>query len=260
MCLILFAYRVHPRYELVLAANRDEFYARPTAPLGFWDDVPDLLAGRDLKEGGTWLGITRRGRFAAITNYRDPSRFRPDAPSRGTLVSDYLSGTESAQEYLARIASRGADYNGFNLLLGGISGLFYYSNQGGGSPRALTPGLYGLSNHLLNTPWPKVDRGRQGLAALLEDGAELTPEALLALLTDRARPADADLPNTGVTLEWERVLSPLFIESPDYGTRSSTALLVEKGGIVQVAEKTWADGKTREFRLQWPVGTTIIVN
>lgn len=251
MCLILFAYHTHPRYELVLAANRDEFYARPTLPMAFWEDAPDLLAGRDLEAGGTWLGVTRQGRFAAITNYRDPANMRPKAPSRGALVSDYLRGDAAAWDYLVCLAPHAADYNGFNLLLGDAEGLFYYSNQQG-TPRALAPGLYGLSNHLLDTPWPKVERGRRGLAALLKADPEPSGDALLELLANRAWATDAELPNTGVSREWERALSPLFIETPGYGTRSSTVLRIAAEGEMWVLEKTWPEGGIREFRLRWP--------
>ncbi len=252
MCLILFAYRAHPRYELLLAANRDEYYSRPTAPLGFWDEAPDLLAGRDLVAGGTWLGVTRDGRFAAITNYRhSAAQVRPDAPSRGPLVSDYLKGGELGWDYLQGLLPNAADYNGFNLLLGDSSGLFYYSNQGG-EPQLLEPGLYGLSNHLLNTPWPKVEWGRRGLATLLDREAEPDTAALLSLLEDRQRAPDEELPDTGVGLELERVCSSLFIESSDYGTRSSTILRVSRQSQVTLLEKTWDDGSIREFCLQWP--------
>jgi len=250
MCLILMAYRVHPDYELLVAANRDEFYDRPTAPLAFWDDHPALLAGRDLQEGGAWMGLSGAGRFAALTNYRDPDRVRPDAPSRGHLVRDYLCGDRSASAYLDRLRASGADYNGFNLLLGDETGLYYYSNRASGF-QALTPGLYGLSNHLLDTPWPKLKRGRRALRRVLECGSEPTPDALLRLLADRTPAPDAELPDTGVPLEWERWLSSIFIDAPGYGTRSSTVLLVEAGRRVRMVETTWVDASRREFMLDW---------
>jgi uncharacterized protein with NRDE domain len=251
MCLILFAYRCHPRYELLLAANRDEFYTRSTCPMDFWDDAPDLLAGRDLQAGGTWLGVSRRERFAAITNYRDPTRVKPDAPSRGRLVSDYLLSYETAWNYLDRLMPVATAYNGFSLLLRDNEGLFYYSNHSG-APQILEPGLYGLSNHLLNTPWPKVCRGLEKLAALLQAQSEPCAAMLLSLLEDRTQAEDCKLPQTGVTLEWERVLSAMFIVSPDYGTRSSTALGLTNRGELWLAEKTWPEGSNREFRLCWP--------
>jgi uncharacterized protein with NRDE domain len=251
MCLILLAYRAHPGYELVVAANRDEFYDRPTAPLGFWDDAPEVLAGRDLKAGGAWLGITRTGRFAALTNYRDPSRVLPDAPSRGQLVGACLQGALSGRTSLERLAAQADAYNGFNLLLGDGEGLFYTSSLLG-EARMLEPGLYGLSNHLLDTQWPKLRRGLAKLREVLDQRPNPDPDELLSLLTDRATAPDAELPRTGVSLEWERWLSPMFIEAPGYGTRSSTVLLVSDDGRARMVEMTWDDGSRREFHLDWP--------
>lgn len=250
MCLILIAYRSCPRFPLLVAANRDEFYDRPTAPLAFWDDSPHVLAGRDLLQGGSWMGVTRTGRFAAITNYRDPRWVLPGAPSRGQLVSDYLCGSEPARAYLDRLMLKAGHYNGFNLVLGDAEGLFYYSNRSD-QWRALTPGLYGLSNHLLDTPWPKLERGRDALRKLLDRPIAPAPDDLLGLLTDRTPAPDRDLPDTGMPLAWERWLSPIFIEAPGYGTRSSTALLVKEGGQVCMVETTWANVSRREFRLDW---------
>lgn len=250
MCLILIAHRCHPRYEFVVAANRDEYYDRPTASLAFWDDTPQVLAGRDLKEGGTWMGVTRTGRFAAITNYRDPSRILSGAPSRGHLVSAYLQGVESAGAYLERLVPQAGRYNGFNLLLGDAAGLYYYSNRAG-APQSLPPGLYGLSNHVLDTPWPKVRRGVSVLREVLDLRSDRLPDGLLRLLADRTLASDAELPQTGVPLEWERWLSPIFIVAPGYGTRSSTVLTVESGHA-RMIELTWADASRREFQLNWP--------
>ncbi|OHE32562.1 MAG: hypothetical protein A3J94_13000, partial [Syntrophus sp. RIFOXYC2_FULL_54_9] len=214
MCLLLFAWRVRDDYPLVLAANRDEFYARPSAPADFWDDEPEILAGRDLQEGGTWLGITRSGRIAALTNYRDPTSFKANAPSRGGLVSGYLRGGADPESYLAGLVPDAGSYNGFNLLAGDRSGLFYFSNRG--SQQKLEPGIYGISNSLLDVPWPKVVQGKKKLAEMLAGKARPTPERLFRLLSDRTRPSDDQLPDTGVGLEWERVLSSLFIQSPTY--------------------------------------------
>jgi uncharacterized protein with NRDE domain len=240
MCLILFAWKMNETYPLILAANRDEFTERPSAPAAFWDDAPDILAGRDLKAGGTWLGITRGGRLAAVTNYRDPASLKTEAPSRGHLVSDYLRGRERPEEYLRQLAPRAGRYNGFSLLVGDRSDLFFYSNRGGlVRPE---PGIHGMSNHLLDTPWPKVDQGKRSLGLLLEGGDDPSPEALLALLASRSRPPDDRLPDTGVGLEWERVLSPLFIESPAYGTRCSTVLLIDRQGRVTFVERVFNGG------------------
>ena len=237
MCLILFAWKVHPNFPLVLAANRDEFHERPSAPADFWDDAPDLLAGRDLRDGGTWLGITRRGRVAALTNYRDPASLKTGAPSRGMLVSDYLRGRENPGAYLEQIEPEAGRFNGFNLLVGDPDELYCFSNRG--ARERLQPGIYGLSNHLLNTLWPKVAQGKKALETLLQRGNEPSPEALFALLADRTRSADDRLPDTGIGLEWERLLSPLFIENPAYGTRSSTVLLIDRNGDVTFIERVF---------------------
>ncbi len=256
MCLILLAYRCHPGDELLAVANRDEFHERPTAPLAFWDDAPEVLAGRDLQAGGTWMGITRTGRFAALTNYRDPHRVKPGAPSRGHLVSDYLRGNQAACAALERLQAVADRYNSFNLLLGDDAGLYYYSNRAG-EPRMLAPGLYGLSNHLLNTPWPKLRRGVAGLRRLLERQANPEPDALLDIMRDRTLAPEAELPQTGVALEWERWLSAIFIDAPGYGTRSSTALGISRHGDAWMAETTWADARRREFQFKGPVRTTL---
>lgn len=241
MCLILLGWKVREDYPLILAANRDEFFERPTAPADFWEEAPEILAGRDLKAGGTWLGITRQGRLAALTNYRNPALHKPEAPSRGELVSDYLRSSRAPGAYLDALAPRAGLYNGFSLLLGDLSGLWFFSNRGGRN--ALAPGIHGMSNRLMDTPWPKVERGKRALAALLGGGGPPSPEALLDLLADRTRPPDAQLPDTGVGLEWERVLSPLFIESPLYGTRSSTVLTVDRQGAVTFVERVFGGGR-----------------
>jgi len=246
MCLILLAWKADGDYPLVLAANRDEFYDRPSAAADFWEEDPDLLAGRDLQEGGTWLGMTRTGRVAALTNYRDPASLKAGAPSRGRLVVDYLRGRENPAAYLDGIAPAGG-YNGFNLLVGNPDELFCFSNRGG--RHRVEPGIHGLSNRLLDTPWPKVERGKEALAALLKKGKP-TPEKMLDLLADQSRPPEGSLPDTGVGLEWERILSPLFIVSPVYGTRSSTVLLVDRSGEVTFVERTFnngADPRTPRF-------------
>jgi uncharacterized protein with NRDE domain len=240
MCLILFAYNVHPSYRLILAANRDEFYERPSLPADFWEDQQNVLAGRDLKEGGTWLGITKEGKFAAVTNYRDPSAFKSNAPSRGKLVSRYLIGKQSAGGYLEKVSSQADKYNGFNLLISDDNDLFVFSSNG--EKQKLNPGIYGLSNHNLNTPWPKVSRGKRLLKSTLDQKGSELKETLFAVLADRHIPPDSKLPKTGVGLEWERILSSMFITSPDYGTRSSTIILIGKNRCVRFVEKVF-DGQ-----------------
>ena len=237
MCLILFAYQHHPNYPLIVAANRDEYYARPSAPAQYWSDHPHILAGRDLKELGTWMGITVHGRFAALTNYRDPQHHSDQALSRGHLVADFLHKHQPPHEYLEKIENQAKQYNGFNLLVGDLQSLWYYSNQQEQIQR-VTPGVHGLCNHLLNTPWSKLSKGRQQLAQCLT-GDTVSETDLWDILTNREKAPDDTLPNTGVSVEWERTLSSIFIESPEYGTRSSTILLVGHDGSVKFVERTY---------------------
>jgi uncharacterized protein with NRDE domain len=238
MCLLLLALDAHPSFKLVLAANRDEFHDRPTAPPSFWEDAPYLLAGRDLAGGGTWLGITRHGRIAATTNYRDPSSFKKTAPSRGKLVTDFLLGKDSPSDYLESIRSGAGRYNGFNLLVGERDHLLWMSNRSDQIVR-LSPGIHGVSNSLLDTPWPKVVRGRDLLARAIREHPSISPDSLFALLQDRHQPPDEALPSTGVRPEWERVLAPIFIKSPDYGTRSSSVLLIDKDDHLTFMDRTF---------------------
>lgn len=239
MCLILFSYKTHPRYSLILAANRDEFYARPTHSLDFWKDNPEILAGRDKLSGGTWLGVTRSGRFAAVTNFRSHSMVKADAPSRGLLVSDFLKGNQSPSDYLEEVRVKGTMYNGFNLLAGDTGSLCYYSNRSR-EVTTLKPGIYGLSNAFLNTPWPKVEKGVNAFQACVESKRrKFLVSDLFDLLRDRTMPPDHALPNTGVGLAWERLLAPLFISSQDYGTRSSAVLLIENDGNITFSEQTY---------------------
>lgn len=246
MCLISVAWRAHPAYRLVVAANRDELYARPTVPAGWWPDAPDVLAGRDLQGRGTWMGVTRAGRFAAVTNFRDPAFAQlPDAPSRGALVADFLQGAEGAEAYALALAARAGEYNGFNLLVGDDDGLFYLSNRAPGV-RRLEPGIYGLSNHLLDTPWPKVVRARRAMAealAAVGQTANGWHSGLWEMLGDRVVAADDDLPDTGVGATFERMLSPPFIRSDAYGTRASTVLTVSSEGAVHLAERSIRPGE-----------------
>lgn len=241
MCLILFAHKVHPNYPLVLAANRDEVYERPTAPAAFWNDHPHVYGGRDLEQGGTWLGITRGGGIAAVTNFRGSRAASADySRSRGELVANYLRGNQRPADYLARV-SRDADaYNGFNLVLGDVDELRYLSNRGG-RMMVIAPGIHGLSNHLLNTPWPKVERGRQVLAELMHGKTQTMIDGLFELLGERTVAPDENLPDTGVGLPRERVLSPAFIVSPGYGTRSSTVILVDNHGQVVFIERSFGE-------------------
>ena len=238
MCLVLLALDSHPEYSLIVAANRDEFYDRPTVPAAFWADVPSVLAGRDLEAGGTWLGIDRRGRLAAVTNYRQGERESPAPRSRGLLVSDFLTTDTGAREYMERVHSEAGLYNGFNLIAGDAAGLSYYSNREG-RVRILAPGVYGLSNHLLDTPWPKVAATKTAFGALVSAGASDPIADLFAVLTNRERASDDQLPSTGIGREWERLLSSAFIASDDYGTRSSTVVLVGRDGSTVFVERSF---------------------
>ena len=249
MCLILLALDTHPDYSLVVAANRDEFYHRPTARAAFWKDAPGVLAGRDLKAGGTWLGIDRRGRFAAVTNYRQGQREREAPRSRGHLVSDYLTERIDCRVHMRRVERDATLYNGFNLIAGDDRALFYVTNREG-VVRALEPGVYGLSNHLLDSPWPKVEAGKSGLSALLAGGGELIPK-LFELLSDCRQAADDSLPKTGVGPEWERLLSSAFIASEAYGTRSSTVVLVGRAGGVSFVERGFGPGAALEDEIRY---------
>lgn len=237
MCLILFAYHVHPDYPLILAANRDEFHARPAQPAHWWDEHPDLLAGRDLSAGGTWMGITRAGRIAAVTNYRDPASHNPTALSRGELTTRFLLNQPLPEDYTGQLLRQAEEYNGYNLLYGSIDKLHYFSNHSDKSV-ILNPGIHGLSNHLLDTPWPKVTRGKQALSrAISQQQPDI--DQLWDLLADRTIAPDHDLPETGIGLEWERTLSAIQINGDHYGTRASTLLLVKKDGTVQFIERTF---------------------
>ena len=238
MCLILLALREHPSYKLILIANRDEYYDRLSTPPAFWNEAPDVLAGKDLRSGGTWLGITKKGRIAAITNYRDPASTKNNAPSRGWLVREFLLGTEEPVEYLAKVRQESEGYNGFNLLVGVSDELYWYSNRVGDIVK-LSPGFHGISNRLLDTPWPKVTRGKQGFSEILAKDKEIFPETLFDLLRDCTPASQEMLPNTGVGTEWERILSPIFIVSSTYGTRSSTLILIDKKDQVTFIDKTF---------------------
>ena len=254
MCLIALAHEAHPRHRLVVAANRDEFHARPTAPAAWWSDAPDLLAGRDLRDGGTWMGVTRAGRFAAVTNYRDAAPPRPGAPSRGALVADFLRGSVDAEAYMAELSTRAAEFNGFNLLVGDGEGLFYLSNRAPGV-RRLDPGVYGLSNALLDTPWPKVVRAKGAMrAALASADADGWESGLWEMLGDRVVAADDELPDSGVGADRERLLSPPFIASDVYGTRSSTVMTIGRDGEVTFVERSAGPDESGEARFRFRIG------
>ncbi|PLX67127.1 MAG: hypothetical protein C0603_10730 [Denitrovibrio sp.] len=236
MCLILFSYKTHPDYKLILAANRDEFYERPTRPAHFRDDRPDILAGEDIQANGTWMGITKAGRFAALTNYRAPADMVHNRHSRGLLVYDFLKSDISPASYLSLFNETTTQYNGYNLIAGDIDTLYYYSNKTE-SCQKLDAGIYGLSNALLDTSWPKVDIGKQKLTEITSE--HFTTEDLFTILRNDKRAQDDKLPSTGVSLEFEQLLSPMYIESEQYGTRSSTVITIDYDNRVNFTERTY---------------------
>jgi uncharacterized protein with NRDE domain len=260
MCLLVLAWKAHPRYRLVLAANRDEFHERPADPLARWP-APDILAGRDQRAGGTWLGLDRARRFGVVTNFRELQRPRRSAPSRGRLIPDYLQTPQSPESYLTRLETDAPGYSGFNLLVGDSEQLWYASNRKDQFAQALPAGVHGLSNEFLDSPWPKLQRVRRAFEAWLADengaagqsedpnegqnngaragdpeGQHHTVERLFAMLADRT-PAPEGSPGTGLPPDWERTLSSPFVTDPTYGTRCSTVLLIEPSGAVVMAER-----------------------
>jgi uncharacterized protein with NRDE domain len=238
MCLAIVALRAHPDYPLVIAANRDEFHARAALPAAWWQAArTPMLAGRDRAGGGTWMGITRAGRWSLLTNYREGVARDLAAPSRGELVPQALQPDLPPLACAARIAAGGAAYHGFNLLVGHGDQAAYASNRASGA-RALGDGIHALSNHLLGTPWPKVMRTRERLRALLARAGDPL-EGALALLADRTLAKDLALPSTGVSAEWERVLSAAFIVTPTYGTRCSTVVTIDTSGNARLVERSF---------------------
>lgn len=237
MCLIFISLNEHPRYKLIVAANRDEFYNRKTAPAHFWEDHPNIVGGRDLEASGTWMAMNKNGKISLVTNYRDPANMNSHAPSRGHLVSDFLVHGDAPKEYLERVSERAAQYNGFNLLTGYPDQLWYLSNYQQGIQK-LESGVYGLSNHLLDSPWPKVQRGKEKFKNVIKDST-IEPDKLFELLFDEQRAEDPMLPDTGIGLERERALSSMFIKTPGYGTRCSTIVLVSHDNQVVFSERVY---------------------
>lgn len=245
MCLILFAYQVHPQYPLIVAANRDEFYERPTAKANFWEDYPFILAGRDLEKMGTWMGVTKSGRFAALTNFRDPKEILFEKRSRGEIVKHALTYPGPIAEYMETLQENSTLYPGYNLIAGSTHELFYYSNRGK-KVEVIAPGVHGVSNHLLNTPWPKVVDGKKELAKLIKYRTPQLVEQLFNLLQKSDPFPNEMLPKTGVSLEWERKLSPLFIKSEGYGTRSSTVILFSNEKI-EFFERSFSEERSEQI-------------
>jgi len=238
MCLIVVAQRQHPAFPLILIANRDEFYQRPTRPAQYWDESHGMLAGQDLREGGSWLGINRRGQFAAVTNYREARTKPPQLRSRGRLVSDYLQGEQTAEEYLASLRLHKQEFRPFNLLLGEGTALYFLGSKEAQS-RQLDAGIHGISNGEFASAWPKVERARRALQQQISRGDVPDEQGLFAILADTTVAADAALPDTGVGLELERKLAPVFIQTEGYGTRASSVLLITDKGEVRFSERNY---------------------
>lgn len=241
MCLILFAHRAHPRYPLIVAANRDEAYARPALPAAPWTDHADVYGGRDLEAGGTWMALTRTGRFAALTNFRQGIGRDPGRRSRGEIVSGYLTGTVAAPDYLGPLRAHDDAYNGYSVLAGDLESLYFHSNRGNGVT-AVAPGVHGLSNHLLDEPWPKVTAGMAVLASALALDRDAMLERLFAQLADRRQAPDPHLPSTGIDPQRERELSATFIAAERYGTRASTVIVVDAQGEAYLEERSFGPG------------------
>jgi uncharacterized protein with NRDE domain len=246
MCTILLAIHKHAGYPLVLLGNRDEAHGRPSLPAHYWQDAPHILAGKDLRSGGTWLGVSRRGRWAVVSNIRS-YKGAAGEQSRGRLVSSYLRDEVSPGAYLDRIQAQRLDYGPFNLLIGERTDAWFCSSRG--EIKSLGPGIHGLSNADLDTPWPKVQRGKSALAEQLRSAdTSLSPAGLLSVLSDTTVPPDDELPDTGIGPERERLLAPIFVRGADYGTRCSTLLLFNHVGSVSFVEQNYTQSTVSELR------------
>ncbi len=245
MCLILFALQQHDDYPLVVIANRDEYYTRPTETAHWWQDTPGIFAGRDLEARGTWMGVNRNGRFAAVTNVREPGKSEPARLSRGKLTRDFLASRGSAEIFIKSIESSAQDYAGFNLLVGDSSGLFFFSNRYAGI-RRIPPGIYGVSNGLFDEAWPKLTSGKLALATTVKTGFD--NDALMQILTDHTIAEDEALPGTGVPLDIERMLSSRFIRSDDYGTRACSIVKFNRRQQIEFVEHNYDHGGIMDAR------------
>jgi uncharacterized protein with NRDE domain len=231
----------HPTYKLILAANRDESYNRPTQEAGFWEDKPKILAGRDLLQMGTWLGVTTEGRFAALTNYRHPDHMKSGKRSRGEITTNFLESDDSLQQYVKKLSHNKEEYVGYNILMGNPDELMYYNNIED-TVTKINPGTHGLSNHFLDTPWPKVEKGKAKLREYVMQTNLVNHEELFQILADSDEAQEEYLPDTGIGIELEKKLSPLFIKMPDYGTRCSTVLTIDQANRVSFTERTYIAG------------------
>ena len=246
MCLIAFSYKTHPHYKLIVAANRDEFYQRPTRKAQFWTEegLPNILAGKDLKANGTWMGVSKTGKWGALTNYRDPSNIKENAPTRGDLVLDFFKSGLSEQEYLQEIQKKAEEYNGFNLLIGNKDSVFHFSNENN-LITEVKPGIHGVSNALLDTNWPKLDHAKKALTEVTSK-EDFSKEGLFNILTNSETAPDDKLPSTGIPYEWEKAVSSIFIKTDNYGTLCSTLLLVDYDSNAEFTERRY-DSSTGEI-------------
>lgn len=249
MCTILFSWQERPDYPLVLIANRDEFYERPTSVANWWDDHPDVLGGRDLQAGGTWMGVNKNGKFAALTNFRKWPLTGQYSTSRGDLVRNFLTTDVEPESFNEVLKETGESYEGFNLLFGNGSTLMHYSNRGA-SGGLLIPSLYGLSNHLLDTPWPKVKNGKAVLRHSLSNGQLPDSETFFNILENREEAPEKDLPDTGIGLEKEKLLSALFVNMPGYGTRVSTIITIDHQSHVNFIERSHDLKQDQQFQFR----------
>ena len=239
MCLIVIAWDTHPKYKLIVAANRDEYYHRPTKQAKFWDDYPNIFGGRDLKAMGTWMAVSKNGKFGALTNFRDPTSIRSEAKSRGEIIPKFLDSEQSPEEYVQTLHGQAEDYNGFNLLVGDYDNLRHYSNAQR-KMNVVTPGIHGLSNAFLDTDWPKVNKLKEGFSSVI--AADFQHDDLLNLLKDEHTFEEEILPDTGVSSEWERALSAICIRTKEYGTSISTVMTIDRFGKVDFTELTLPRG------------------
>lgn len=246
MCLIVFAYKVSSEYPLILLANRDEFYDRPTQKAHYWggEGQAEILAGKDLQAGGTWMGVGKNGKWAAVTNYRDMDNIKKNAPTRGDFVPQFIKSKASAEQYLLELKKEASKYNGFNLLVGDKNGIFHYSNISDAITE-VQPGIHGLSNALLNTPWPKLNRAKEMLENLIQNN-DFSKTTLFNLLNDHTKALDNQLPATGLPKEIEKELSSIFIATGNYGTRCSTLLFIDKNEEMKFVERRYNYKKSAE--------------
>ena len=242
MCLVTFSLHSHAQFPLIVVANRDEFYDRPTAAVSFWEDAKTILAGRDLLQKGSWMGVSKNGRFATITNFRNPSLPESGQLSRGIIVQDFLESSLTAKTFIDQIQQQKHLYGGLNLLVYDGKEMHHYNNVLDDRSQ-IKPGIHSISNHTLNTPWPKVIHATQQLTNALEKNDLHTAEQLISILDDRSIAPDVALPQTGVGIHLERLLSPLFVKMTNYGTRSTTVILLDNHGHIQFLERTFEDGE-----------------